>query len=78
MKKIELGQYITILASLGVIAGIVFLGIELQQNNDLLRQEADAVYFQNRVNLMQTLMEQGDLANIYAKASAQPHLIPRC
>ena len=36
MKKPDLGQTITIFANLGVIAGIVFLGIELQQNNELL------------------------------------------
>lgn len=32
MKKIELGQIITILANIGVIAGIVFLAMELRQN----------------------------------------------
>jgi hypothetical protein len=31
MTKINVGQAIQILANLGVIAGIVFLGIELQQ-----------------------------------------------
>jgi hypothetical protein len=37
MKKIDLGQTITILANLGVIAGIVFLGIEMQQNTDAIQ-----------------------------------------
>ena len=36
MKKIDLGQTITILANVGVIAGIVFLGFELRQNNEIL------------------------------------------
>jgi hypothetical protein len=40
MKKIDLGQTITILANLGVIAGIVFLAVEMQQNNVLLEAEA--------------------------------------
>ena len=40
MKKIDLGQMFSILANVGVIAGIVFLGIELQQNNELLFDEA--------------------------------------
>ena len=35
MKKIELGQLIQIVANLGVIAGIVFLAVELRQNNRL-------------------------------------------
>ena len=40
MKKLELGQAVSVLANVGVIAGIVFLGIELQQNNELLSEEA--------------------------------------
>ena len=36
MKKINLVQTITILANLGVIAGIFFLAVELHQNNRLL------------------------------------------
>ncbi len=36
MKKIELGQTIAILANVGVIAGILFLAIELRQNNEAL------------------------------------------
>jgi hypothetical protein len=40
LRKIDLGQTITILANLGVIAGIVFLGYELRQNNSLMAAEA--------------------------------------
>ena len=32
MKKIDLSQTISILANIGVIAGIVFLGVEIRQN----------------------------------------------
>jgi len=38
VKKIDLGQAITILANLGVIAGIVFLAIEVRQNDASLQQ----------------------------------------
>ena len=38
MKKIDLGQTLTILANVGVIAGIVFLGYELRQNTLVLRR----------------------------------------
>ena len=36
MAKIDFGQSISVLANIGVIAGIVFLGVEVQQNNELL------------------------------------------
>jgi hypothetical protein len=40
MKKIDLGQAITILANLGVIAGIVFLGFDLRQNTRSIQAAA--------------------------------------
>lgn len=36
MRKIDLENSFSILANIGVLAGIVFLGFELQQNNELL------------------------------------------
>ena len=40
MMKMNLGSAIQTLANVGVIAGIVFLGFELQQNNKLMEAEA--------------------------------------
>ncbi len=40
MKKIDLGQAVGLLANLGVIAGILFLAIEIRQNNELLASQA--------------------------------------
>ena len=56
MKKIDLGQTIQILANLGVIAGIVFLGIELQQNNALVGAEARSRRAQIRIEAIQWQM----------------------
>jgi hypothetical protein len=41
MKKIDLAQTITILANVGVIAGIVFLALELNQNSNQLALELE-------------------------------------
>ncbi len=76
MKKIDLGQTITILANVGVIAGIVFLGVELRQNNELMA--ADARF--NRLNIatesMTILAENPDLAEFLLKANAGEVLAP--
>jgi hypothetical protein len=40
MKKIDLGQALGIVANIGVIASIVFLGAELRQNNAIARTDA--------------------------------------
>ena len=37
MKKIDFGQTMSILANVGVIAGIIFLGVELRQNTSAIR-----------------------------------------
>jgi len=50
MKKIDLAQAITILANIGVIAGIVFLAVELNQNSEQLRAQAQFSYMQSRAN----------------------------
>jgi len=39
LKKLEFAQTVGLVANLGVIAGIVFLGYELQQNNTLMRAQ---------------------------------------
>jgi hypothetical protein len=49
MKKIDVGQIITILANVGVILGIVLLAYELHQNNELLESQANLVLLQNRL-----------------------------
>jgi hypothetical protein len=48
MKKIDLGQVIQMLANIGVIAGIVFLAMELRQNNQLLIEQAQQGMVQNQ------------------------------
>jgi hypothetical protein len=40
MKKIDVGQTIQVLANLGVLAGIVFLAIEVRQNTETQRLSA--------------------------------------
>jgi hypothetical protein len=42
MNKPDLGQAMTVLANFGVLVGIVFLVVELRQNNELMRMEASA------------------------------------
>ena len=39
-RKLDLGQTTQILANIGVIAGIIFLGMELRTNNELLDSQS--------------------------------------
>ena len=68
MKKIDLGQTITIFANLGVIAGIVLLAIELNQNNSLLRNEARYNLHLARTEEIEQLALNQQLGDIWSRA----------
>ena len=71
MKKLELGQVITIVANFGVIAGIVFLGLELRQNNALLESQARSNLDANRLTLQLGVIEdRGGIADLVVRARA--------
>ena len=68
MKQIDLGQSIAILANVGVIAGIVFLGIELRQNNDFLAAQARLGQLGANISRIQIGLNNPDLADIAWRA----------
>ena len=69
MKQIDLGQTITILANLGVIAGIVLLAIELNQNNALLRNEARYNLHVARTNEIEQSVLNPELGALWFQAT---------
>ncbi len=76
MKRIELGQAISIVANIGVIAGIVFLGIELRQNNELMAAQARQASFENNRQFAENLFENPNLAEILAKVETGEETSP--
>jgi hypothetical protein len=68
MKKIDFGQTITILANIGVIAGIVFLAFELRQNNELLETEARRGLMLNRMDINRSWAADENLMQLREKA----------
>jgi hypothetical protein len=67
MKKIDLGQAVTILANLGVIAGILFLATEIQQNNRLLRAQSSYNMLQNRMDVRSQVWQDPEIAELFRK-----------
>ena len=71
MKKIDLGQTITILANIGVIAGIAFLALELRQNNNLLVSQARQNLLEARASYQQNVaINAGGLADVIRKVQS--------
>jgi hypothetical protein len=67
MKKIDAGELISIIANIGVIAGIVFLALELRQNNELIAAEARATYASMDQTGWSFIIENPDLADLLIK-----------
>ena len=76
MKRLDLGQSMTILANVGVIAGIVFLGIELQQNNELLAAQARKDQLDARAVTLESITENSELALLSFKLENGDELTP--
>ncbi len=69
MRKIELDYLIQVVANLGVIAGIIFLAVELQQNNQLLRADAISSAFETRMVRQEVVLNSDSLVTAMAKNS---------
>lgn len=67
MSKRDFGQAINTLANVGVIAGIVFLAVELSQNNELLEMEARTVLIQNQQDGWDRIAENPELVSLFIK-----------
>ncbi len=73
MKKIDLGQTLGILANAGVIAGILFLGYEIHQNNSFLAAQARAEMAANRVSYNDMMLVPENLS-VYLRAKSNEEL----
>ena len=67
MKQLDIGQIVGIIANLGVIAGIVFLAIEIQQNNDLLEAQAREASNNRQTELQTYIFTDPALAELMLK-----------
>ena len=64
MNRLDLGQTINTLANVGVIAGIVFLAIELRQNNALLGVQIRATTMGSRVRSAEMLSQNPEIVTL--------------
>ena len=70
----SVNKWLTLAANGGVIAGIVFLGIEMQQNNSLLEAQAGYNLFQNRISDMELAQSSHEFALLMQKLSDNEEL----
>lgn len=74
MSKVDFGQATQILANLGVIAGIVFLGIETAQNSAVLESQTRLNIVMIEDELFAMLSQNEDIATAALKAQSGEEL----
>ena len=67
--QMDVGQIVGLLANIGVIAGIVFLAVEIRQNNRLLAAQARYSLRQYRTDIADTIMSPHVLEATHKYAS---------
>jgi hypothetical protein len=76
MKKIDIVQAVTILANVGVIAGIVFLAFELQQNTQAVRLASAQSYLTGGTSLDFQIATDSEFASILIRGDEAESLSP--
>jgi len=71
MNKLNLGEAVTIIANVGVIAGLVFLTFEIRQNTAQMRAEAAYAIHQDVQRLNQSIYGDPAMSELLVKADAQ-------
>ncbi len=64
MKKIELGQTLTILANVGVLAGILLLAFELSQNREMMTAQTRNEISQGAIALLTLAINDVSFQNV--------------
>jgi len=73
MKKIDLGQTISILANIGVIASIVFLGIEIRDGSIQARIATTQEIVAQRTEWRELIASDESLGDIYLRGLSDFH-----
>ena len=70
MSMDNLNKWLTLVANIGVLAGIVFLGIELQQNTNMMQAQTRDSVNQNTNQAYNLLAGDLELADIIVRGNA--------
>ena len=69
MKKIDLGQQLTVLANLAVVAGIIFLAIQIQEERDYAIVENTTIVGHGIADWMSSVAHDQDRADLIFRGS---------
>ena len=71
MKKLDVGQIVSMVANVGVIAGIFLLVIEIRQNNELMAEQQRYNRLSISIGTNELVLENQSLAELLVKGVAE-------
>ena len=74
MNTAKVNRWLTLGANFGVLVGIIFLAFELQQNNELLKAQAEYNFFINRLSNSESLRTSIEFGDLLAKLADKAEL----
>jgi len=69
-------EILPLIANIGVIASIIFLGIEMQQNTDMMQSQTRNSIVENQLALCEGIIDNSDFARIAYKLRVDQNAYP--
>ena len=70
MKISAINESVSLIANIGVIGSIIFLGLEMQQNTEMMQSQTRNSTVENQLSVYDKMIENPELFDITDKRSA--------
>ena len=77
MNLTKANEIISLFANVGVIGSILFLGLEMRQNTEMIKSQTRDAITEKQMMWYSSLVENEDLAYIWNTSSTEPTLLQR-
>ena len=77
MNLTKANEIISLIANVGVIGSILFLGLEMRQNTEMIKSQTRDAITEKQMMWYTSLVENEDLAVIWNNSSAEPTILQR-
>ena len=76
MKVSSVNEVISVIANIGVIASIAFLGIEMQQNTAMMQSQTRNSIVENQLSFYERGIENTEFSEVATRLRADPNAYP--
>ena len=76
MKISAINESVSLIANIGVIGSILFLGLEMQQNTEMMQSQTRNSIVENQLSFYERGIENNDFAKVISEKRLDPSLYP--